>query len=184
MLPANFPKFLSRSQGCVHIVGSHCAARESCSLGELDYPARTALGHPRPSCLHADDGRFALSCGSPVAAQRIGEECHKRKSAAGLFPPECRDDTLGGNSSVETRAPVMISSALLRVACWQQWHAVTGILGLCSCSPQKRQQVHAPSPRFFCLHVGDAVGNAHSDQQNTDRSLPSLRPPTYSHCCG
>ena len=37
----------------------------------------TGWGHPRPSRCHAGDAGSALSSGSAVAAQRIGEECQK-----------------------------------------------------------------------------------------------------------
>jgi hypothetical protein len=40
------------------------------------------MGHPRPSCCHADDGGSALSNGRPIAARRIGEECQEEKFIA------------------------------------------------------------------------------------------------------
>ena len=43
-------------------------------------PPTAALGHGRLQRVR--HGRSALSCGHGVAAQRIGEECHKRKCYA------------------------------------------------------------------------------------------------------
>jgi hypothetical protein len=62
--------------------------------------------------------------------------------------------------------------------------AVTDISGPCSCSPQKRQQAHAPCPRAFCRRGAGGHGNVRSARQNTRRLLLLHRRPTCNHCCG